>query len=193
MSRPASSCWCCRKLSRTRRFTRLRATALRRCFLEMPKPKRAKGNPLGRPSTRSWPLPARAAFAKTHLNCAGFSSRWHRLNGPVAVAGEPRSLCPVPPKGCRLGAQAGPAFGTARVDDLAAVLRRHTCTEPVGTRPFQITRLKSPLHCSTRKLVTENIGSENRPRKKTGKNNPAARSCQLSAVENSVDKLSERR
>lgn len=167
-----SSSWCWRKLSRTRRFSRLRPTARLSTFVETAKPSRDRSPSLSRLNTRKQRSRVTTGREKTRRNSTGRVSRDARWKdcrpmdkGPGAVSSHDRRssdtagvrrwvpmpkqrAAPTRVSGTRSpsGAQALAALRATSVDHRATTLGGHACAEAVTTGPLQATGLKSAFH-----------------------------------------------
>jgi len=136
ISNPGNSNLCTRKLSRTWRLIRLRATARRTCFFDIARPSLASAVSLRRASVVKQESADLTGCWKTRRYSAGVSSLAVREKRADAVAGNAlRSRC-----------QPDSSFGAAGLDHLASISGCHARAETVGADTLQITRLKCSFH-----------------------------------------------
>lgn len=137
-----------RKLSRARRLTRLRSTALGRALRAIARPRR--GCPASLPVTTAIKLVDRSLrpCSKTRLNCAGLSRRARRVKRATLSS-------------AALGNQASTALGPTTGQHLATADGCHAGTETVRALAPQGMRLESAFHGGS--LETDKKGAEFSP------------------------------
>ena len=133
-SRPASRCWCSRKLSRTNRLRRLRRFARRTRFFATASPRRAAPALRGRAKTEKYRSDERAGSSNTRRKSLPERSRRSRPNE--------RSSSSV--RNSRRQSRA--ALGPPRLDDPPTRSRAHPGAKPAAALGAADARLKRSLH-----------------------------------------------